>query len=400
MENIFAIYKPKGPSSYSIVSKVKKASGNSKVGHAGTLDPLASGVLVVGVGREATRQLTSMVAAEKEYLADITLGVVSTTDDDEGKKSFSDIKKKPSSTDVRRVVKQFVGDISQTPPIYSAIKVSGKRAYKYAREGSDLELKPRLVYVKKIKILKYKFPHLRIRVICGKGVYIRSLARDIGSALGTGGYMSDLERTRVGRYRKNRSMSIEALGKYYFNRLIKNINKCQIGVMPTDTIYGLVGKAMDKKVVERIYKVRLRQPDKPFIILISQLADIKRFGINIDDKIKEAATKYWPGQVSMVLSGASDKFEYLHRGSGSLAFRLPAHEKLLQLLKKTGPLIATSANTEGRKPASTIRAAKKYFNNSIDFYVDFGKLEASPSTLIAVTDQGVELIRQGVVKLK
>ncbi len=225
-KNIFGIYKPKGPTSFDIVARVRKLSGVKKVGHAGTLDPLASGVLVIGVGREATRQLSEIVGQEKEYIADIRLGMTSTTDDEEGIKSIKSIKSKVrkacgersrivSKIKIEKIIKQFVGQINQIPPQFSAIKVKGRRAYKSARAGKEVELLPRPVEIREIKILKYKYPDLRIKVICGKGTYIRALARDIGQELGVGGYLSDLERSRVGEFEAKDAIRVEKLGKFF-----------------------------------------------------------------------------------------------------------------------------------------------------------------------------------------
>ncbi|MEI6288739.1 MAG: tRNA pseudouridine(55) synthase TruB [bacterium] len=208
---IFGVYKPKGPSSYWAVSQIKKMSGIKKVGHAGTLDPLASGVLVIAVGREATKKIAESVQKEKEYIAEIELGATSETDDGEGPiiktPKHKNIKTKkamgrPSMQDIQMILKNFVGEIDQVPPIYSAIKIAGQRAYKVARQGQKPEMKSRKVLIKEIEILDYVWPILKIKVVTGPGVYIRSLARDIGDALGCGAYMKELERTRVGEFTK------------------------------------------------------------------------------------------------------------------------------------------------------------------------------------------------------
>lgn len=206
MEKLFAVYKPKGPTSYAIVEKVKKLSGEKRVGHAGTLDPLASGVLVLGIGREATKKLAGIAASEKEYVVKIKLGETSTTDDAEGEKKRAETKKPPSPREVEAALRKFAGEIMQVPPAYSAVKVRGKPAYKYARSGRSVELKPRKVFVKSIEILEYSYPFLELKVVCGKGVYIRSLARDLGREFGTGGYVLELERTRVGDFTKERAV--------------------------------------------------------------------------------------------------------------------------------------------------------------------------------------------------
>ncbi|MBU0648556.1 tRNA pseudouridine(55) synthase TruB [Patescibacteria group bacterium] len=206
MNGIFAVYKPKGPTSNDVLNIIRKNTGIKKVGHAGTLDPLACGVLVVGVGREATKTLSEAVKKEKEYEAVIRLGITSTTDDGEGEKQ--EIKcKKPSTAQVREAVKPFVGNILQVPPPFSAIKVKGREAYKLARRGQKVELKPRPVQIHDLKILKYEWPYLSLRLVTGPGVYVRSLARDIGQSLGTGAYLYELERTRVGDFTKEKAVS-------------------------------------------------------------------------------------------------------------------------------------------------------------------------------------------------
>lgn len=201
-EGIFAVYKPKGITSNDAVQIVKRKAGGKKTGHAGTLDPLATGVLVVGVGREATKQLGEIVQKEKEYLAVIKLGETSSTDDDEGEKIEIKVKNIPEIIDIEKAIKKFQGKIMQTPPVFSAIKVNGREAYKLARAGREVEMKPREIEIKKIDITDYKWPILKLKVVTGPGAYIRALARDIGDELGVGGYLADLERTRVGQFVK------------------------------------------------------------------------------------------------------------------------------------------------------------------------------------------------------
>ena len=214
LKGIVAINKPKGPTSHDIIDQVRRLTGEKRVGHAGTLDPLASGVLVVAIGREFTKRIDSLMKTEKEYVAIVKLGETSTTDDTEGvgvgdchaelamtmrPKGAQD--SRATLVRVQAVIKEFVGEIMQTPPVYSAIKLKGKKAYELARTGKTVEMKPRPVWIKSIELLKYEWPFLEIRVTCGPGVYIRALARDIGEKLGVGGYMAELERTRVGDYK-------------------------------------------------------------------------------------------------------------------------------------------------------------------------------------------------------
>lgn len=206
VEGVYTIDKPYGMSSQRAVQIVKRwareRSGNKKikVGHAGTLDPLATGVLVVAIGRAYTKRIDMIVGAEKEYEAHIFLGMTSTTDDAEGDKIIGNDTLRPSRDDIIHALHRFIGDITQVPPQYSAIKIDGKEAYKRVRKGEMVNMQPRIVHIRSIDLMHYTYPIVTIRVICGKGTYIRSLARDIGVALGTGAYMSDLVRTRIGEF--------------------------------------------------------------------------------------------------------------------------------------------------------------------------------------------------------
>ena len=196
--------------------------------------------------------------------------------------------------------------------------------------------------------------------------------------------------------------------------IIRILKKNGIGVMPTDTIYGLVGSALSKKAVERIYKVRKRERNKPFIVLIGSLNDLKKFHVTLGIKHSALLKKIWPGPVSVILSisdkrqATSNKFKYLHRGAKTLAFRLPAEKWLRNFLKKSGPLVAPSANIAGQLPAKNIKEAKEYFgsrvdpvrnlarasraqralgraiSNGVDFYIDKGTRNGMPSTLIEI----------------
>ncbi len=214
MSGIFGIYKPKGPTSNDIVQNIKRITGGEKVGHAGTLDPLAEGVLVVGVGREATKKLGVEVKKEKEYLAKIKLGETSETDDEEGNKTPVS-ERKPDISEIKEATKKFVGKIKQIPPIYSAIKVAGKEAYKFARKGEKPVLLERDAEIKEIEILEYEWPYLELRAVTGPGVYIRALARDIGKELGTGAYLAGLKRTRVGDFTADKALSLKEFKKGY-----------------------------------------------------------------------------------------------------------------------------------------------------------------------------------------
>jgi len=174
-----------------------------------------------------------------------------------------------------------------------------------------------------------------------------------------------------------------------------------VGVMPTDTIYGIVGSALRRDTVERIYHLRKRDPEKPMIILIASPGDLKSFGISPSPRTKKILGNVWPGKVSVVLPCPSKKFHYLHRGTKTLAFRMPAPPHLRRLLRATGPLVAPSANFEGEEPARTITEAKRYFGENVEFYGSAGRRTASkPSTLISLDAQGnVTILRKGAAKV-
>ncbi len=177
-------------------------------------------------------------------------------------------------------------------------------------------------------------------------------------------------------------------------KIIKILKEGGIGVLPTDTIYGLVGSALNKETVERIYKVRKREKTKPFIILISSPNDLKIFGIKIKPFQKRLIKKFWPGPFSLIFDFKSKKFLYLHRGRKSLALRVPRPKWLRDLLKETGPLVAPSANLAGMSYAKTIKEAKKYFGEKVDFYFDVGRIDKQPSTIIDIRKEEIKILRK------
>lgn len=185
------------------------------------------------------------------------------------------------------------------------------------------------------------------------------------------------------------------------DQIIKLLKSGKIGVMPTDTIYGIVGSALNPKIVEEIYALRKREKDKPFIILISSVEDLKKFDVSLTKEQKDFLEKNWPNPLSVILAVSTEKFKYLHRGKNSLAFRMPKDEKLLELLKQTGPLVVPSANPAGVKLAETLEEAKKYFGREVTFYIDSGKLKSKPSTVIQLYEDGTRIIlRQGNFRIE
>ncbi len=166
-----------------------------------------------------------------------------------------------------------------------------------------------------------------------------------------------------------------------------------VAVMPTDTIYGICGSALDKSAVEKIYKLRKRNFKKPMIVLISDFNDLKNFGIKISGADRKILKKIWPAKISVILKCPGKKFEYLHRGTETLAVRMPKSEFLTKVLKISGPLVAPSANWEGEKPAKNIKEARKYFENKVVYY-DAGKISGRPSALIKLKNGKLEMIRR------
>ena len=216
---VIAINKPYTWTSFQVVSKIRYLLSRKygikrfKVGHAGTLDPLASGVLLLCTGK-ATKRIEELQSHTKEYIAEITLGATTPSFDLEHPIDATYPYEHITREMVEETLKQFIGNIAQRPPLFSACKVDGKRAYDLARKGSDMQLMPKQIRIDEIELLEYDLPRIRIRVVCGKGTYIRSLARDIGEALQSGGHLTDLIRTRIGEYKINECITTEAFQEW------------------------------------------------------------------------------------------------------------------------------------------------------------------------------------------
>ena len=179
-----------------------------KIGHAGTLDPFATGLLIIGIGREATKRLDEFKNLPKTYLATIQLGAVSDTGDPTGKITINNEPlTKPDKNDIKKKLWSFTGRQLQTPPMYSAKSVNGTRLYKLARQGKEIERRPNEIEIFDIKLLEYSWPVLKIEASCGAGTYIRTLAEDIGKKLGTGAYCAELTRTKIGEYHLNQAQT-------------------------------------------------------------------------------------------------------------------------------------------------------------------------------------------------
>lgn len=204
------IYKPKGLTSHDVVARLRRITKIRQIGHTGTLDPFATGVLPICIGK-ATR-LIEYLDDDKEYLATVQFGKDTTTYDLEGEITAT-FDKKVSENDIKTALKDFEGEISQIPPIYSAIKVNGKKLYDYARQGQDVEIKPRKVTISKIELKDFDnaSQSAKILVACSKGTYIRSIAYDLGVKLECGGYLTALERTKAGKFQVNTAIKLDDL---------------------------------------------------------------------------------------------------------------------------------------------------------------------------------------------
>lgn len=194
---LLLIDKESGPTSHDIVAALRRLLGIRRIGHCGTLDPLATGLMVLCLGNY-TRLNPWLSATDKEYVATLELGATSTTGDAEGEIAIHPSPQVPSESDIVDCLEQFMGEIDQIPPAFSAIKVGGVRSHKLARAGKQADLKARRVRIDQIDVQSYSYPHLQIRVCCSKGTYIRSLAMDMGDVLGVGAYLSALRRTAIG----------------------------------------------------------------------------------------------------------------------------------------------------------------------------------------------------------
>ncbi|PID87212.1 MAG: tRNA pseudouridine(55) synthase TruB [Chloroflexi bacterium] len=210
MEGILNIDKPQWLSSHDAVVRVRRICGTRRVGHAGTLDPLATGVLLVCVGR-ATRLSEYLMGHQKTYTATVRLGQTTNTYDAEGEvkeeRPFAHI----SQPDIEESLTAFRGSIEQLPPLYSALKVKGQPMYKLARQGKEVARKPRLITIYELNLLDWTPPFLQLNVVCAAGTYIRSLAHDIGERLGCGGHITELRRTAVGNFNSSDAVSLENL---------------------------------------------------------------------------------------------------------------------------------------------------------------------------------------------
>jgi L-threonylcarbamoyladenylate synthase len=180
------------------------------------------------------------------------------------------------------------------------------------------------------------------------------------------------------------------------------LKKDGIAVIPTDTLYGVVGKALSEKVVQRIYDLKGRDENKPLIVLITSFSDLEKFKVTLSSEQKEFLKSVWPGKVSVILPCESSQFKYVHRGTKTIAFRMVGmrNRNIYSLIKKVGPLVAPSANPQGKIPARTMGEAKKYFGSTIDVYACGGTRRSKPSTLLEYKKGTLRILRHGSVVIK
>ena len=207
---ILLVNKPLEWTSFDVVKKLRNKLKVKKIGHAGTLDPLATGLLILCTGKK-TKEIEHYQVQEKEYTGTLMLGKTTPSYDLETPvNSVSDISH-ITNDQIKETASRFEGRVSQTPPVYSAVKIDGKRAYESARKGENVELKAREVHIEKFEITGVSLPEISFKVICSKGTYIRSLVRDFGELLGVGAYLSSLCRTRIGKFKLSEAKSIEEI---------------------------------------------------------------------------------------------------------------------------------------------------------------------------------------------
>ncbi|MFA5075849.1 MAG: tRNA pseudouridine(55) synthase TruB [Patescibacteria group bacterium] len=205
------INKPAGWTSHDVIGRLRRITGEKRIGHAGTLDPFATGLLIVAISRESTKQIDQFVKLNKEYLATIKLGATTDTYDKTGKIQKSKEAIKQENKNIKKALESFIGPQLQIPPMFSAKKVNGKKLYELARRGKEIERKPSQINITDLEIIDYHWPDLKIKVNCSSGTYIRSLAHDLGIKLGCGGYLEELTRTKIGNFDLKNAITLDKL---------------------------------------------------------------------------------------------------------------------------------------------------------------------------------------------
>ncbi len=248
MDGLLVVDKPAGWTSHDVVARLRRLAGERRIGHAGTLDPIATGVLPCGLGR-ATRLLEFLSEAGKTYLLTVRLGVETDTYDASGTVAATAPVPELDEARLRALLHQFEGEQLQRPPAFSAVKVSGERAYRLARRGEPPELPPRRVTIERLELLRWEPPDLVLEMDCSKGTYARALAHDIGARLGCGGHLAALVRTRVGHVRLEDALSIEEI-----ERAAAESHFAAIVSAPDEAVLGL-----DAAILGQRHSLAVRQ---------------------------------------------------------------------------------------------------------------------------------------------
>jgi len=209
------VYKPAGITSHDVVDRIRRITGIKKVGHAGTLDPFATGLLIIGIGRNATRELSHLLGLSKQYEATFLLGAKSDTDDVTGTIEHTPVHPDafPEEKTIRETMGLFTGIIEQIPPDYAAIKIGGKKFYELARAGKTIPKKPRTLHIYEYELLAYKQPKIVVHIYCSSGTYIRALARDLGEQLEIGAYVETLKRLSIGPFSLKEAKTLEEIAQ-------------------------------------------------------------------------------------------------------------------------------------------------------------------------------------------
>jgi tRNA pseudouridine55 synthase len=214
------IDKPAGPTSFGVIARLRRITGIKKIGHSGTLDPAASGLLLCAVGRPATREIGRFVKMDKKYEALVRLGVSTDTYDREGKILEKYSGAPAAKKEIKRIVASLAGKQAQTPPMFSAKKVNGKKLYELARQGIEIEREPSLIEIYQVKILKYQWPDLRLAIYCSSGTFIRAIANDLGIKLGCGAYLAELKRTELGKFKLKKAIKLDKIDAENWRKFI------------------------------------------------------------------------------------------------------------------------------------------------------------------------------------
>ena len=222
MDGLLVVNKPQGMTSHDVVDFIRRSFALKKVGHAGTLDPMAVGVLIILIGRY-TKASGSFISDDKEYEGTLVLGATSDTGDAWGAVSYCGDTAHLMEEEIKKAFENFFGDIEQLPPMYSAVKFKGRKLYELARRGISVKVNPRRVSIKRIEVLSVSLPEVSFKVTCSKGTYVRQLCADIGSALGCGAYLAKLNRTRSGRFTLGEAVTMDEIKNFKREDLEKRL---------------------------------------------------------------------------------------------------------------------------------------------------------------------------------